>query len=59
MWLFNLRNCAFTGEVPGKEGMTFWAMGGRDRSFYIKNELKSEILNDKKKLQTEMFTCHN
>ena len=28
-------------------------------SFYMKNELKSEIFNNKKSLETKMFFCHN
>ena len=36
-------------KVGGEEGVTFLAGGGKDRSCYIKNKLKSEILNDKKK----------
>ena len=31
----------------------------RDLSFYIKTKLKSEILNNKKNLQTKMFIGHN
>ena len=41
-----------------KGGNCFLAGGGRDHSFYVKNKLKSEILNDKK-LQSKMFICHN
>ena len=45
-------------ESAGKEGVTFLAGGGRDHSFYVKNKLKSEILNDEKKLQTKMLICY-
>ena len=43
----------FWREVAGKEDVTFWAGGGRDHSFYIKNKLKPEILNDKKPQKTK------
>ena len=42
----------FKGGLPGKREATF-SPGGC--SFYIKNELKSEIFNEKKSLQTKMF----
>ena len=35
-----------------KRGVTFFSRGD-GCSFYMKNKLKSEILNDKKKLQTK------
>ena len=38
----------FRGRFLEKMGWLFWAGEGRDRSLYIKNKLKSGILNDKK-----------
>ena len=38
----------FRGKLLEKRGWHFGAGGGRDRSFYIKNKIKSEILNDEK-----------
>ena len=38
----------FRGRLLEKRG-DFFLQGGRGYSFYIKNKLKSEILNDKKK----------
>ena len=37
------------GRLLEKRGWLFWAVGGSDRSFCIKNKLKSEILNNNKK----------
>ena len=37
--------------------MTFLAGGGRDRSCYIKNKLKSEILNDKKNYKPKFLSA--
>ena len=48
------RISVFRGRLLEKRG-NFFDVGGRDCSFYIKNKLKSENLNDKKKLGTEMF----
>ena len=49
----------FRGRLMEKRGDFFEQGGGRDRSFNITNKLKSDILNDKKNLQTKMFICHN
>ena len=37
----------FRGRLLEKTGWHFCTGGGRDRSFYMKNKLKSEILNNK------------
>ena len=42
----------FGGRLLEKKMWPFWAGGGRDHSFYIKNKLKPEILNDKKPQKT-------
>ena len=44
--------------IAGIEGVTF--SGGGGCKFYIKNKLKSEIFNDKKKFTSKnIFLCHN
>ena len=43
----------FESEVAGKKGATFFRLGC---NFYRKNKLKSEIFNDKKSLQTKIFS---
>ena len=45
-----LAGCQFL-EVDGKEEVNFFSWG-RGCNFYIKNKLKSEILNSKRKLKT-------
>ena len=47
----------FRGRLLEKRGQLFWAGGGRDRSFYIKNKLKSEILNDKKNYKPKCLSA--
>ena len=43
--------------VAGKEGVTFFREG---RYFEIKNKLKSDMFNDKKKfINKNAFFCHN
>ena len=37
------------------KGSDYFRKGGKGCSFYIKNKLKSETLNDKKKLYTKNF----
>ena len=44
------RILAFTGAVLGKGGWIFQGGWGGGCSFYITNELKSEIFNEKKSL---------
>ena len=39
--------------VAGKEGSDFFRMGGGN--FHIKNKLKSQIFNDKKRLEAKIF----
>ena len=44
--------------VDGKKGVTSFRGGGCN--FHIKNKLKSEIFNDKKKfISKNIFLCHN
>ena len=44
--------------IAGIEGVTF--SGGGGCKFYIKNKLKSEIFNDKKKFTSKnIFLCHD
>ena len=44
------------GLTESQRGVTFFQRGC---SFFIRNELKSEIFNDKKLHKTKMFLCHN
>ena len=57
-FLVNYLYVAGSKEVAGKEGWLFWAGGGRNGSCYIKNKLKSEILNDKN-TTNQNDTSHN
>ena len=56
----SLRALNFAGML-GKSGLI--SLGGRRRgcNFHIKNKLKSEIINDKKKfiISRNIFLCHN
>ena len=52
-----LRGSQFLEGVAGKEGGDLFQGGC---SFYIKNKLKSEILNNKKKfINKNAFLCYN
>ena len=49
------RTLIFIRGLVGKRGLTFLRGGGRSCNFYIKDQLKCEIFNDKKRLETKMF----
>ena len=56
------RTSNFRGRLVGKRWVTFFGGGGEGggSKFYIKDKLKSEILNDKKQLiNKNSFLCHN
>ena len=51
------RTLIFRGGWWEREDWTFWVEGYH---FYMKNKLKSEILNNKKKfINKKVFVCHN
>ena len=47
----------FRGRLQEKRGWLFWAGGGRDRSWYVKNKLKSGILNDEKNYKPKCLSA--
>ena len=50
------RRSIFKWGLLGKRGETFFRKGG---NFDIKNKLKSEMFNDKKIINKNVFLCHN
>ena len=51
------RSLIFRGKLVGKRRVTF--LGG-GLQFYMKNKIKSEIFNNKKKFRNKnVFVCHN
>ena len=47
----------FRGRLLEKRSWLFWVGGGRYRSCYVKNKLKSEILNDKKNYKPKSLSA--